>query len=42
MLIPEEKLEARIKEIGRKISEDYAGREILIVCVLRGRRIFCV
>ncbi len=36
MLIPEEKLEARIKEIGRKISEDYAGREILIVCVLRG------
>ena len=34
--IPEEKLEARIKEIGRKISEDYAGREILIVCVLRG------
>ena len=36
VLIPEEKLEARIKEIGRKISEDYAGREILIVCVLRG------
>ncbi len=36
MLIPEEELLKKIQEMGRQISEDYAGKELLIVCVLRG------
>ena len=28
MLIPEEEVNARIEELGKKISEEYAGKEI--------------
>lgn len=36
VLVPEEEVNARIKELGRKISEDYAGKEIHLICVLKG------
>lgn len=40
VLIPEEKLMARIKELGAEISRDYAGKEILLICILRGGVMF--
>lgn len=40
ILISEADLAARIKELGRRISLDYAGKEILMVGVLRGAVIF--
>ncbi len=40
VLISEEEIKARVKEVGRKISEDYDGREPLIVAVLSGSFIF--
>ena len=36
VLIPEEKLEQRIRELGEKISEDYAGKQIHMICILKG------
>ena len=40
ILIGEERLQARIKELGREISEEYAGRELLLVGVLKGAVFF--
>ncbi|MGN0169395.1 MAG: hypoxanthine phosphoribosyltransferase [Lachnospiraceae bacterium] len=36
VLIDEEAVEAKIAELGRKISEDYAGKEVHLICVLKG------
>ncbi|MEE3420962.1 MAG: hypoxanthine phosphoribosyltransferase [Lachnospiraceae bacterium] len=36
VLIPEERVEARIRELGEQISSDYAGRSIHMICVLKG------
>lgn len=36
VLVPEEEVDKRIEELGRKISEDYAGRQVHLICVLKG------
>ena len=36
VLIDEEKVDARICEIAAKISKEYEGREIHMICVLKG------
>lgn len=36
MLIPEKDVNARIEELGKKISEDYAGKSVHLICVLKG------
>jgi hypoxanthine phosphoribosyltransferase len=40
VLIPEDKLHVRIVELGKTISQDYAGKEILMICILRGGVMF--
>ncbi|MDW7684900.1 MAG: hypoxanthine phosphoribosyltransferase [Bacillota bacterium] len=35
-------IEKRIAELGREISEDYAGKEPVLICVLRGSVYFAV
>ena len=40
VLVDEERLRARVEELGRRISADYAGREPLFVGVLKGCFIF--
>ena len=40
VLITEEQLSTRIKELGAVISRDYAGKELLIICILRGGVMF--
>ncbi len=40
VLIPEEEVDKKIRELGQKISEEYAGKEIHLVCVLRGGSFF--
>ena len=39
-LINEERLQARIKELGRQISADYAGLDLLLLCILKGGVLF--
>ena len=36
VLLDRERIRARIAELGAAISEDYAGREIILITVLRG------
>jgi len=40
VLITEEQLRARIPELGAEISRDYAGQELLLICILRGGVMF--
>jgi hypoxanthine phosphoribosyltransferase len=40
ILIGEEELQARIRELGAELSVDYAGREVLLVGVLKGAVFF--
>ncbi|HEX7567810.1 MAG TPA: hypoxanthine phosphoribosyltransferase [Anaerolineaceae bacterium] len=40
VMIPEEKLQQRIKELGAEISRDYNGQPVLLVCILRGGVMF--
>ena len=36
VLLPEDEVDARVEEIGKKISEDYAGQSVHLICVLKG------
>ena len=40
ILIGEDDLQARIRELGAELSADYAGREVLLVGVLKGAVFF--
>ncbi len=40
VLISDERIAARVREIGAEISEKYAGRDILMIGILRGAVIF--
>lgn len=40
ILLSEEEVDKRIKEIGDMISKDYEGKEIHLVCVLKGGSFF--
>jgi hypoxanthine phosphoribosyltransferase len=40
ILISEEQIEARVKELGRRITADYEGRSVHLVCVLKGAYTF--
>lgn len=36
VLVPEEEVDRKIAELGKKISEDYAGKEVHLICILKG------
>jgi hypoxanthine phosphoribosyltransferase len=40
ILIPADTLQERIRELGQEISRDYAGKDLLLVCILRGGVMF--
>ncbi|MDH7482411.1 MAG: hypoxanthine phosphoribosyltransferase [Armatimonadota bacterium] len=40
ILISEEQIAARVAELGRKISEDYLGKELVLVGILKGAVVF--
>ena len=40
ILISEERIAARILEMGEEISKDYDGEEIVLICVLKGACVF--
>ncbi len=39
-LLSEEEVDKRIQEIGEQISKDYAGKQVHLVCVLKGGSFF--
>ncbi len=40
VLLSEEEVDARIKAIGEQISKDYEGKEVHLICVLKGGSFF--
>ena len=40
ILFTEEEIQKRIKELGEQITKDYAGKKILMLCILKGSVIF--
>lgn len=40
ILIPADELQGRIAELGAEISRDYAGKNLHLVCILRGGVLF--
>ncbi|MBE7042582.1 MAG: hypoxanthine phosphoribosyltransferase [Ruminococcaceae bacterium] len=40
ILITEEEITRRVKELGEEISKDYAGEEVMVLCVLKGAFVF--
>jgi hypoxanthine phosphoribosyltransferase len=40
ILIPAEKISERVRELGKQISEDYRGKTIHLICVLKGAYAF--
>jgi hypoxanthine phosphoribosyltransferase len=40
LLIPEARIRARIEEIAQEINQDYQGKDIVAICVLKGSFIY--
>jgi len=40
VLITEEQIQKRIKELGRQLTEDYRGKELVVIGILKGSVIF--
>ncbi|MDX1521010.1 MAG: hypoxanthine phosphoribosyltransferase [Anaerolineae bacterium] len=40
VLISEASLQARVKELGAEISRDYEGKDLLLICILKGGIMF--
>ncbi|ATB41422.1 hypoxanthine-guanine phosphoribosyltransferase [Cystobacter fuscus] len=40
--IDEQKLQARVRELGAQITRDYQGKELTLVCVLKGSAFFAM
>lgn len=40
ILIDSETLQARIAELGAEISSEYAGKDLLLICILKGGVVF--
>jgi len=41
MLISETQLKTRVQEMAQKLTEDFRGRELVVVAVLKGALVFC-
>lgn len=40
VMLPEEELSAKITELGERISKDFEGESVFLVCILRGAAFF--
>jgi hypoxanthine phosphoribosyltransferase len=40
VLIPADRLQQRIQELGAEISRDYEGQDLMLICILRGGVMF--
>ncbi len=40
ILLSEEQVQQRVRELAQQVSEDYQGKDLLLVCVLKGGVVF--
>lgn len=41
VLISREEIKDAVEKLGKRISKDYEGKELLLVCILKGAFVFC-
>lgn len=41
ILLTKREIDNKVAELGRSISQDYAGKDVVVACVLRGAFVFC-
>ncbi len=41
VLITREEIKDAVEKLGKRISKDYEGKELLLVCILKGAFVFC-
>lgn len=41
VLISEEDIALRVQDLGKSITEDFEGEELVVICVLKGAFMFC-
>lgn len=41
IMISEEQLQLRVEELAKQITQDFQGRELIVICVLKGAFMFC-
>ncbi len=42
LLLTREQIAARVRELGEQITKDYAGKELTVICILKGAVVFFV
>lgn len=42
LLLTKEEIAKRVKEMGRQITEDFKGRDLTVICILKGAVVFFV
>ena len=42
LLLTREQIAARVKEMGRQITEDFQGKDLTVICILKGAVVFFV
>ncbi|MDI6600278.1 MAG: hypoxanthine phosphoribosyltransferase [Thermoanaerobacteraceae bacterium] len=40
ILVTEEEIKAKVKELGQKITEDYKDKNLMLLCILKGAMMF--
>jgi len=41
ILVSEADIKRLVSQLGQRITDDYAGKEIMVICILKGAVIFC-
>ena len=42
LLLTREQIAARVKEMGKQITEDFKGKDLTVICILKGAVVFFV
>ena len=42
ILLTREQIASRVKEMGKQIAEDFAGKDMVVICILKGAAVFFV
>lgn len=40
VLVSEEQIKTKVKELGEQITRDYQGKDLLVICILKGAVVF--
>ena len=41
ILLDEATIQARVAELGAQLTQDYQGKEVIMICILKGAVVFC-